>query len=94
MRAQLAHNQRQPIGRIGRHQPGTVLVINRGDIQECAFFDLVGFSAYSNACPTMLNGRTYLKAQLVGLPGTSVTTNHSARAGVQRLSAVLFGRLN
>jgi hypothetical protein len=44
--AQLAHNQRQPIGRIGR--PGTVLVINRGDIQESAFFDLVGFSAYSN----------------------------------------------
>ena len=45
--AQLVDNQRQPIGRVER--PRTVLVINRGDIQECAFFDLVGFSAYSNA---------------------------------------------
>ena len=47
MGPQLAHNQRQPIGRIGR--PGTFLVINRGDIPEYAFFDLVGFPAYSNA---------------------------------------------
>ena len=68
MWARLAHNQRQPIGRIGR--PGTVLVINRGDIQECAFFRPRRFFGLLERLTNHVERPNVFKAQLVGLPGT------------------------